>query len=72
MNSKTKSCPKCKSKQIRFVDYLGIRCIVCTKCGYDERDIYEDELGEKTSQKARGRYTPYKTGGSRRSQKISK
>lgn len=38
----------------------------CTECGYDERDEASIVPEERTSQKAKGEYTPYKTGGSRR------
>ncbi|MAG08731.1 hypothetical protein CMO89_04605 [Candidatus Woesearchaeota archaeon] len=65
-----KSCPKCKSKKIKLVDYTGIKCVVCEECGYDERDVYEETPDERTSQKAKGNYTPYRTGGKYRSSKI--
>ena len=35
----------------------------CEFCGYDERSEYEEGAGQKTSQKAKARYTPYRTGG---------
>jgi Zn ribbon nucleic-acid-binding protein len=65
-----KLCPKCKSSKIKLVDYQQIKCIVCDNCGYDEREIYEETPEERTSQKAKGEYTPYKTGGKNRSSKL--
>lgn len=64
-----KPCPKCKSKNIKLVDYLGIKCVVCSKCGYDERAIYEQYPEERTSQKAKAGYTIYKAGGGKRTLK---
>jgi len=65
-----KTCPKCKSKKIKLVDYTGIKCILCKDCGYDEREIYEETPEERTSQKEKGRYTPYKKGGKYRATEI--
>ena len=56
------NCPKCGSNDLVFIDYAGIKCIVCKKCGYDERDEYALDMGEKTNQKAKGEYSPYKSG----------
>ncbi|MBI1969519.1 hypothetical protein HYS48_02390 [Candidatus Woesearchaeota archaeon] len=63
----TKSiCPRCKSDNIRIVDYMTVQCIVCNSCGYDERMVYEIVPEEKTSQKLKGRFSPYKAGGASR------
>ena len=61
-----KKCPKCGSTDIKFMDYLGIKTIKCKNCGFDESYAYEVFPEQKTSQKAKGKYTVYKTGGSRR------
>lgn len=61
------NCPKCKSKNTKQVKYQGIDCIVCKDCGYDERDKYEVFDSSRVSQKQKGRYSPYKTGGGKRS-----
>ena len=58
-----KKCPKCKSSKVKLVDYLGINCVVCSNCGYDESKQYNNYPGGKNSQKAKGSYTPYKSGG---------
>ena len=62
-------CPKCNSSKVKTVEYLGVKCIKCDNCGYNESQQYEVYPEEKTSQKAKGRYTPYKAGGSRRAKK---
>ncbi len=62
---KTK-CPKCKSSNIKIIDYLEVKCIICNNCGFDEGKEYEVYPEEKTSQKEKGRFTPYKAGGFRR------
>jgi len=61
-----KNCPKCNSDKVKLVDYLGVKCIVCKKCGYDETKQLEVYPEEKTSQKEKGRHSPYKTGGHNR------
>jgi len=55
-------CPECGSDKIKKVEYMDITCIVCDKCGYDEREIYDDNLEERTSQREKSRYNPYKSG----------
>lgn len=64
-----KKCPKCGSKDIKFYNYLNIKTIKCSKCGFDESSAYEVYPEQKTSQKAKGKYNVYKTGGSRRTRK---
>ena len=59
-------CPKCGSKNIKLYTYLGIKTIKCKKCGFDESSVYEVYPEQKASQKAKGNYAVYKTGGSRR------
>ena len=65
MNNK-KTCPKCGSKEIEIEKYLDLECILCNSCGYDEASQYEIYPENKVSQKAKGRFTPYKTGGGKR------
>jgi len=63
INTKKLICPKCSSSNAKIINYLGVRCIVCKKCGYDESKQYEVYPEDKKSQKVKGRYTPYKVGG---------
>ena len=62
-----KYCPKCKSDKIKIIDYIGIRCIFCLNCGFDESLQFEVFSEEKKSQIEKGRHSPYKAGGHRRS-----
>jgi len=62
-------CPKCGSKDVKLYGYLGIKAIKCNNCGFDERNVYEVYPEEKKSQKAKGEYAVYKTGGSQRTRK---
>ena len=62
-----KYCPKCNSNKIKIIRYMGINCIVCDNCGFDETESYEVFPEEKKSQVEKGRYSPYKAGGHRRS-----
>lgn len=64
-----RACPKCKSRNVKTIRYRGVDCIVCDGCGLDERDIYEEHAGERRSQKAKGRYSPYKAGGKGRAKR---
>ena len=63
-----KHCPKCGTGNIKIVKFIGIDCVVCGNCGFDESSQYE-VFGEKKSQKAKGSYTPYKSGGHDRGKK---
>jgi len=60
------NCPKCKSPNVRIEEYQGIDCIVCNDCDYDELQQYEVYPEHKTSQKAKGTFSKYKAGGSKR------
>lgn len=62
-------CPKCGSGKIKLKNYLGIRAIKCSNCGFDESNIYEVYPEQKASQKAKGGYAVYKKGGSQRTRK---
>ena len=64
-----KICPKCKSNNIKIINYMDIKCVICSKCGYDESKQYDVFPEEKKSQKVKGRYTPYKVGGFKRVRK---
>lgn len=59
-------CPKCGSDKVKFIKYSGLLCLKCNNCGFDERDRFEVYPENKKSQKQKGRYSPYKTGGSKR------
>ena len=64
-----KKCPKCNSEKIKLVEYLGIKSVKCTNCGFDESKQYDVFPEEKISQKEKGRYSPYKAGGFKRTRK---
>ncbi len=68
MKKETK-CPKCQSKEMVVEQYMGLPCLVCKNCGYDEASQYDLYPEEKTSQKAKGNFSPYKTGGGKRTVK---
>lgn len=58
-------CEKCKSSKVRPYKYENADCYECNNCGYDScEDVEFPE--ERTSQKAKGQFSPYKTGGSKR------
>ena len=61
-------CPKCKSKHIDQVEFMGSKFLICLSCGYDESeemlDVYPESKGGKS-----GKGSPYKAGGPMRSVK---
>ena len=48
---------------------MGIETIKCNDCAFDESAIYDIFPEQKSNQKAKGNYTPYKAGGSGRTVK---
>ena len=62
-------CPRCKSPDVELIQYLNMKAIVCKHCGFDERQEYEYFDEGRSSQKEKGRFSPYKTGGSKRTMK---
>ena len=62
-------CPKCKSKDAEFISYMGIKCLKCNNCRFDESSQYDVYPEQKKSQKAKGSYSPYKKGGHGRTAK---
>ena len=66
------ACPKCGSGDVEKYNYSGVKVIKCNNCGFDEGEEYESYPNSKTSQKAKGNYNIYKSGGSRRQFKGKK
>ena len=64
-----RKCPKCNSYNLEPYLYQSVEVIKCNDCGFDEGADLEQFPTEKTSQKSKGRYTPYKTGGAKRTRK---
>ena len=69
MDMTNKKCPQCDSENIRQVDYLVIKAVICSKCGFDETKEYNVFPEENKSQKAKAEYNPYKQGGKARTRK---
>ncbi|HII65805.1 TPA: hypothetical protein HA372_04940 [Candidatus Woesearchaeota archaeon] len=63
-------CPRCFSDDVELVDYMGVKCIVCRACGFDETQLYEVYPEERGSQREKGKFTPYKAGGGGRARKL--
>lgn len=66
---KNGKCPQCKSVKIKVITDQGLEFIQCSKCGYDDLEDDETFPETRTSQKAKGNYSPYKTGGKNRTNK---
>lgn len=62
-----KKCPQCGSSEV--IEYEDdITFLVCKSCGYDELQ-QGTVAGERTSQREKARFSPYKTGGKGRTRK---
>ena len=61
-----KLCPKCKSSNTEEVKIKNTKGLVCNNCGYDETINIPEE---RTTQREKRKYTPYKKGGSLRTKK---
>ena len=64
-----RKCPKCNSYNVEPYLYQSAEVIKCNECGFDEGAEFEQFPTEKASQKAKGKHSPYKTGGGQRSRK---
>ena len=64
-----KKCPKCGSYDIEPYMYQLVEVMKCNLCGFDEGSAFDEPHGRKKSQKAKGNYSVYKTGGSARTRK---
>jgi len=62
-------CPVCKSSDVKIKEEEGFEFLVCKKCGYDEGEGFDIYPEERSAQKGKSGFTPYKRGGSRRSAK---
>jgi len=59
-------CPQCGSPKMRSYKHGDVNCFECMSCDYDSCEEIEDYPEERSSQKAKGSYSPYKAGGSKR------
>ena len=64
-------CPKWSSDDVDIVDYMGAKCIVCKQCGYDESEELAVYPEERSTQRDKEAYNPYKSGGAQRVVKKS-
>ena len=61
-----KKCPKCGSENTEIEGNEELGFLICPECGYHEADEYETP-GDRKSKG--GKSSPYKKGGSLRTQK---
>ena len=66
-----KKCPICKSIKIKLEVIGDLEFIKCESCGFDESQDYEVYPEEKSGQKGKSGFTPYKRGGGSRSRAVS-
>ena len=58
-----RKCPKCGSEDIKIIDYMGAKVIVCNKCKYDETDELAITPGQRETQREKRKYSHYRSGG---------
>jgi len=56
------TCPQCRSEVVDVTRHNGLVFLHCRRCGYDDA-LHEVVPGQRTSQREKGRYSPYKAGG---------
>lgn len=66
-----KKCPICKSTDIKIEIIDDLEFIKCNKCRFDETEDYEVYPEEKSGQKGKSGFTPYKRGGGSRSRAVA-
>jgi len=64
----SKKCPKCDSTNIEVTEHNDLDFIKCKHCGFDEK-MYEVTPSQRETQREKTRYSPYKTGGGKRTRK---
>lgn len=62
-------CPGCHSKNVKVIKDNSLTFIQCKACGYDELAGDEVFPEQRTSQREKGRFSPYKAGGKGRVRK---
>lgn len=62
-------CPKCGSNKVDKVEEQDAMFLVCSSCGYDEREAMNVLPEERSRQFRKSENSPYKVGGPRRTQK---
>ena len=65
-----KKCPVCKSTDIKIEIIDDLEFIKCNKCNFNEANDYEVYPEEKSGQKGKAGFTPYKRGGGSRSRAV--
>tara|TARA_Y100000310_G_scaffold285479_1_gene308963 strand:+ start:6755 stop:6994 length:240 start_codon:yes stop_codon:yes gene_type:complete len=69
-SKKDNKCPRCGSMHTKIEGDGSFSYLVCLDCGYDESMEYEAGVGERKGKGGGG--SPYKRGGSLRTQKRDK
>ncbi len=61
-------CPKCRSSDVKIKEG-GLAFVHCNRCHYDELEEEVAEESSRSTQREKGKFSPYKTGGYRRTKK---
>jgi len=63
-------CPECNSHNVRVFSHMELLCIICNKCGYDEREIYDRLPVQRLSYKPNFRSNKERFGLHQRSSRV--
>jgi len=63
----SQKCPKCGSQNVKMEGDDFFSYLICSECGFDESLEYETDMGDRKTKSSGG--SPYKRGGSLRTQK---
>lgn len=55
-------CPRCNSTKLKKYLYMGFVCFKCLNCKYDSCSDLDFVPEQRTSQREKGRFSPYKAG----------
>jgi len=56
-----RKCPKCGSKRVTFVSYMGAKALLCGSCGYDETDVLSITPNQRNTQREKRSYNPFRS-----------
>ena len=63
-------CSRCDSEKVKVIEILGSEFLQCEECGLDESEEFLEVYPEgRSTQSQKGKFSPYKKGGSLRTKK---
>ncbi|HIH11746.1 TPA: hypothetical protein HA241_06150 [Candidatus Woesearchaeota archaeon] len=60
------NCPKCKSSQAQRIDHNYLSFLRCLQCGYNELAAEDTFPEQRSNQREKRRYSPYRVSGGKK------